>query len=146
MFNRLQGAIAMTDGEIGTGIEVVIVEGHVHQAIEAPDLLVVTAKLIPIQPAETTESANVRTDILAEIAVAEARGNGTEIEAPRDVTPDETTTKGHQEETGTYLRTVGVVVHEEVTVAIETPSVLDLAGIERRAPLHHLKRRNLHRI
>lgn len=136
----------MTDEEIVTGTEVVIVGDHVHQATEAPDLLVVMAKLIPTRPAETTESANGRTDILAEIAVAEARGSGTEIEAHQDVTPDETTMKGHQEEIGTCLRIVGVVEHEEATVAIETPLVLDLAGIGRRAPLHHLKRRSPHRI
>ena len=136
----------MTDGEIETGKEEAIAEGHVHQAIEAPDLLVVMEKLIPIQPAGTTESANVRIDIPAEIAVAEAKGSGTEIEAPRDVTPAETTTKGHQEERGTYLRTAAVAEHEEATVAIETLLVLDLAGIGRRAPLHHLRRRSLHQI
>lgn len=136
----------MTDGEIETGTEVVIEEGHVHRAIEAPDLLVVMAKLIPIHPAGTTESANVRTDILPEIAVEEVKGSGTETESPRDVTPAEMTTKGHHEEIGTFLRTAAVAEREEVTVAIETPSVLDLAGIGRRARPHRLKRRSLHQI
>ena len=84
----------------------------------------------------------MRTDILAEIAAVEARESGTEIEAPPDVTLDETMMRDHQGEIGIYLTTVGVVEREGVIVEIETPSVLDLVGIGKRAPLHHPKRRN----
>jgi hypothetical protein len=133
----------MTDEVIGIGIGAMIVEGPVHQAIEAPDHLDETVKSIHIQPVEITGSANGRIDIPAENAVVEARGNGTEIEALQGVMHDETTTIGRREETGTCSMTVGAVEDGEVNGEIETPSVV---AIGKRVPLHRLKRRNLHQI
>ena len=133
----------MTDEGIEIGTEAMIVEGPVHQAIEAPDRLDEMAKSIHIQPVEITENANARIDIPAEIAVVEARGSGTEIEVLQDVMHDETMTIGRREEIGTCLMTVGVVGGGEVTGEIEMPSVV---AIGKRVPLRHPKRRNLHQI
>jgi hypothetical protein len=83
--------------------------------------------------------------ILVEIEEAGEKGSGTETGDPQDVTHGEMMTRGHHEETETYLMIDVQVEQEEEIVGTGIASRLQQQGTERRARLLHLRKRNLHR-
>jgi hypothetical protein len=141
-FDRLPEANATRDVVTETETEAVIAEDLAHQAIGLQDPLVVRARLIRIQLAETTGSVSVKTGILEETEEVEEKGIGIGIAGPLDVMREEMMMTGHRGGIETSLMIDVQQERGEETVETVMDSVQDLGGIGKRVLLLHPRRRS----